>query len=46
MNKVVLNLSKEEKNVKLYFFKTVNHKEVELELLRNISTKYNIKDNK
>ena len=45
MNKVVLNLAKKGKTIKLYFFKTEDHKRVELELLSSIHTQYNIKDN-
>ena len=45
MNKVVLELSKIGKTVKLYFFNTNNYKQVELELLNAINTQYNVKDN-
>ncbi len=45
MNKVVLELSKIGKAVKLYFFNTTDYKKVELELLGAINTQYNVKDN-
>ncbi len=45
MNKVVLELSKIGKTVKLYFFNTTDYKRVELELLGAINTQYNVKDN-
>ena len=45
MNKVVLELSKIGRKVKLYFFNTNNYKQVELELLNAINTQYNVKDN-
>ena len=45
MNKVVLELSKTGKTVKLYFFNTDKYKQVELELLNAIHTQYNVKDN-
>jgi hypothetical protein len=45
MNKVVLNLYEEGKIVSLYFYQTPDYKQVELELLRAITTLYNIKDN-
>ena len=45
MNKVVLELSKLGKTIKLYFLYTNNNKQVELELLNAINTQYNVKDN-
>lgn len=45
MNKVVLKQAKKGQYVKLYFFETEDYKIVELELLRQIKTKYNVKDN-
>lgn len=45
MNKVVLECAKQNKEIKLYFYQTEKFKEVELELLRSINTKYNVKDN-
>ena len=45
MNKVVLEQARTGKYVKLYFYETVDHKKVELELLGKIKTKYNVKDN-
>lgn len=45
MNKILLNLCEEGKQVLLYFFRTERYKAVELELLRQIRTPYNIKDN-
>ena len=45
MNKVALEQAKAGKYVKLYFFETEDYKIVELELLRQINTKYNVKDN-
>lgn len=45
MNKVVLELAKAGKYVKLYFYQTEEYKKVELELLGMINTKYNVKDN-
>ena len=45
MNKLVLDLAKAGKVVKLYFFSTMDYKKVELELLRAINTRYNVKDN-
>ena len=45
MNKVVLELAKVRKYVKLYFYETGEYKKVELELLKQINTKYNVKDN-
>ncbi len=46
MNKVALELAKQGKTIKLYFFNTQNHKKVELELLKAINTEYNVKDNR
>lgn len=45
MNKVVLEQAKKGQYVKLYFYETAEYKWVELELLRQINTKYNVKDN-
>ena len=45
MNKVVLGLYEQGKIVKLYFYNTTDYKRVEIDLLRNISTMYNEKDN-
>ena len=45
MNKVVLELSKIGKTVKLYFLYTYENKQVELELLNPINTQYNAKHN-
>lgn len=45
MNKVVLELSKQGKTVKLFFHETVDYKKVELDLLKSINTRYNVKDN-
>lgn len=45
MNKVVLDQAKKGRYVKLYFFETEDYKKVELELLRQINTKHNVKDN-
>ena len=45
MNKVVLEYYKRGKTIDIYFYKTSNYKAVELELLREIKTKYNSKNN-
>lgn len=45
MNKVLLELFERGKIINLYFYKTRKYKVVELNLLRAISTPYNIKDN-
>lgn len=45
MNKVVLELTGTGKTIKLYFLNTQDYKRVELELLRAVNTKYNVKDN-
>lgn len=45
MNKVVLEYAKRDDPIRLYFYPTPNYKQVELELLHSISTKYNVKDN-
>lgn len=45
MNKVVLNMYEQGKIISLYFYNTTDYKRVELELLRNINTVYNKKDN-
>ncbi|SEA88848.1 hypothetical protein SAMN02910384_02641 [Pseudobutyrivibrio sp. ACV-2] len=46
MNKVVLQYAKQNSFISLYFYKTNEYKKVELELLKSINTKYNVKDNK
>jgi len=45
MNKIVLSLYEQGKTVSLYFYNTTDYKKVELELLRKITTPYNVKDN-
>ena len=45
MNKVVLEQAKKGCYVKLYFYETREYKTVELELLRQYKTKYNVKGN-
>ena len=45
MNKVVRTLYKSGKRVQLYFYQTKDNKRVELELLNQIKTRYNVKDN-
>ena len=45
MNKVVLEYYEKGKAIHLYFFQTTDNKRVELELLTNIKTPYNVKDN-
>ena len=45
MNKVVLEQARKEQYVKLYFHETGDYKAVELDLLKQINTKYNVKDN-
>ena len=45
MNKVVLEYYKQGKTIDIYFYRTNNYKAVELELLREIKTKYNSKNN-
>lgn len=45
MNKVALEYSNAGKEVKLYFYETPDYKAVEFYLLKNIKTKYNVKDN-
>ena len=45
MNKVVLELARTGKYVKLFFCETTDHKAVERELLEKIKTRYNVKDN-
>ena len=45
MNKVVLQSCKQGKKIALYFHETENYKQVELNLLTQINTKYNVKDN-
>lgn len=46
MNKVVLNLFEQGQIVDLYFYETLNYKQVELDLLKKIKTPYNAKDNR
>lgn len=43
MNKIVLELFQQGKRVDLFFHKTENYKNVELDLLQKISTLYNVK---
>lgn len=45
MNNVVLNLAKDNKVVKLYFYPTDNYKKIELQLLQVCDTQYNQKNN-
>lgn len=45
MNKVVMEYYKGGKMIDLYFLQTENYKQVELDLLHKIHTKYNVKDN-
>lgn len=45
MNKVVLGMYEQGKIVSLYFYYTTDYKRVELDLLGNINTMYNEKDN-
>ena len=45
MNKVVLDLAQQGRYVKLYYLETEEYKKVELDLLRQVNTKYNVKDN-
>ena len=45
MNKIVLEYYKKGKTIQIYFFKTEDYKQIELELLQCIKTKFNIKDN-
>lgn len=45
MNKVVMECYKKGQPVSLYFHQTKNNKQVELDLLRQITTPYNVKDN-
>lgn len=45
MNKAALAIAKQGKQIRLYFYRTDKHKEVERELLYRINTKYNVKDN-
>lgn len=45
MNKVVLENVLNNKEVKIYFYQTPDYKAVEFYLLRNLRTKYNVKDN-
>ena len=46
MNKLVLELYEQGKNIDLYFYETANYKVVERELLKRINTPYNVKDNR
>lgn len=45
MNKVVLSLYVQGKTVSLFFYSTTDYKRVELDLLGEINTPYNVKDN-
>ena len=45
MNKVVLDYYKSGRAIQIYFLNTDKNKDVELELLSTIKTKYNVKDN-
>lgn len=45
MNKVVLKYYKAGKTISLYFLQTNANKEIELALLNQITTRYNVKDN-
>ena len=45
MNKVVMEYYEKHTPIDLYFYETMNNKQVELELLRCYNTKYNVKDN-
>ena len=45
MNKVVMEYYKMGNPIDLYFYETKDYKRVELELLRRINTRYNVKDN-
>lgn len=45
MNKVVMEYYKSGKMIDLYFLQTEDYKQIELDLLHRIHTKYNVKDN-
>ena len=45
MNKVVMEYYKNGTPISLYFYQTTDYKQVELNLLKQIRTKYNVKDN-
>ncbi|MDK2903910.1 MAG: hypothetical protein PWP48_217 [Clostridiales bacterium] len=45
MNKVVLDYYERGKTISLYFYQTVEHKRIELELLKQIHPPYNARDN-
>lgn len=45
MNKMVLSLFEQGKRVSLYFNITTDYKRVELELIREVVTPYNVKSN-
>ena len=45
MNKVVMEYYEQGHPIALYFYETGKYKKVELELLRQLNTKYNVKDN-
>lgn len=45
MNKVVMEYYKKGESIDLYFLQTKDYKQIELALLRQIHTKYNVKDN-
>ncbi len=46
MNNVVYKTYKNGQQIEIYFFETKDYKAVEKELLLNITTKYNVKNNK
>lgn len=46
MNKVVLDTYKNGQNIDIYFYETKDYKAIEKELLKSITTPYNIKNNK
>ena len=45
MNKIVMEYYEKCVPIELYFYETMDHKRVELELLHRYHTKYNVKDN-
>ena len=46
MNKVVLDTYKNGQNIDIYFYETKDYKAIEKELLKSITTLYNVKNNK
>lgn len=46
MNKVVLNTYKNGQKIDIYFYETKDHKAIEKDLLKSITTPYNVKNNK